>query len=385
MAGPYGKTLRALSRRRGAARLAWGVALVIGAAWAWWAVAGEVPLYETSTAARLESATPAFALEASRDGRVIRSTLELGRRVEAGEVLVVLDPAEVEVELAEVRAQLEGDRAAATKITGEIETLERAVGVLERRGSLAAREVAVRLRQAKKAQALAASESERTAQLEKQGAVSSSEADRARVEGEQRAEEVSGMRVRLDLAKTENELEATQLAVRIAGLQHELAKVETTMGTAEARAASLELEIEKRRVRAPVSGTVASVTDVRVGSVLRAGAPVGSIVPEGDLKLVAEFRPRALGRIEPGQSARVRVDSLPWVEHGVLASRVTRVAQELVDGKLRVELALERSRLGSVVLRHGMTAVVDVVVDRATPARLALRAIGGGADEALDP
>jgi len=373
---PFEKTRHALARRSPLALVAWLGAAVATGLWLAWALLANVPLYETSVAARLETRALAFALESEQAGRVVSSNLQLGRRVDKGELLLELDSATVELELAEVRAELAGYRKTDDAIRAEIATLEASIELLARQGSLEAQEIASRLRQATQARELALSQSERANQLEEKGALSKAEAEKARVEGATRSEEVSAVKARLSRTRAASELEANQLVVRIATLRRELATLTTSTNTAEARAAQLELELERRRIRAPTSGTVASVANIRVGSLLSAGESLGSIVPTGDLKLVAEFDAEALGRIEPEQVARVRFTSLPWVEHGTVTARVEHVAQELLNGRLRVELGLASTQLGAMELRHGMTASVDVTVGQASPMHLALRAIG---------
>jgi len=373
---PFEKTRHALARRSRLALVAWLAAAVAMGAWLAWALVTNVPLYETSVAARLETRELAYALESERAGRVVSSNLQLGRRVEQGELLLELDGAAVALELSEIQAELAGYRKTDEAMRAEISTLEASIDLLARQGSMEAQEIASRLRQATQARELALSQSQRASQLEEKGALSQAEAERARVEGATRSEEVSAVRARLNRTKAASELEANQLAVRIATLRRELAALATSTDTAQARAAQLELEIERRRIRAPTAGTVASVANIRVGSLLSAGESLGSIVPSGELKLVAEFDAEALGRIEPEQLARVRFTSLPWVEHGTVAARVEHVAQELLDGRLRVELGLDSTRLGNMQLRHGMTASVDVTVGEDSPMHLALRAIG---------
>jgi multidrug resistance efflux pump len=52
----------------------------------------------------------------------------------------------------------------------------------------------------------------------------------------------------------------------------------------EARVKLLEQEIALRQVRAPISGRIESVVDLRPGSVVEPGARLGTIVPSGTLR-----------------------------------------------------------------------------------------------------
>ena len=85
----FSKTLRALDRTRPIAALWWLLlALAVLGGLAYWAAFVPVTLYEISPDARLEINTAAALVQAPMTGAVVESNLALGRRVEAGDVLV---------------------------------------------------------------------------------------------------------------------------------------------------------------------------------------------------------------------------------------------------------------------------------------------------------
>src|SRR5262249_21350908 len=102
----------------------------------------------------------------------------------------------------------------------------------------------------------------------------------------------------------------------------------------------LEHEVELRVIRAPVSGRVGHVADLPAGSVVAAGQVFGAIVPPGEPRAVALFPAASLGRIRPGQPARLRLDGFPWTQYGTIPATVARVGGEPSGGRIRVELAL---------------------------------------------
>jgi len=55
---------------------------------------------------------------------------------------------------------------------------------------------------------------------------------------------------------------------------------------------------------------------------------------------------------------------------------VTRVAQEVRDGKVRVELALDAHSSFRGELEHGMPGTLEIVVERLSPLSLVLRTAG---------
>jgi membrane fusion protein (multidrug efflux system) len=111
--------------------------------------------------------------------------------------------------------------------------------------------------------------------------------------------------------------------------------------------------------------------------VVQEGEKLGAIVPLGRLRAVAQFPPSAaLGRIRLGQRARVRLDGFPWAQYGSIPATVSRVAGEVRDGQVRVELSIAPAAASRVPLQHGLPGSVEVEVERLTPAALVLRTAG---------
>ena len=78
----------------------------------------------------------------------------------------------------------------------------------------------------------------------------------------------------------------------------------------------------------------------------------------------------------------MRLEGFSWVEYGMVPVRVTAVASE-ADGEL-VRVELEVVREGSVELVHGMPATVEVEVERRSPVRMLMRALGAYTDRAVE-
>jgi membrane fusion protein (multidrug efflux system) len=149
------------------------------------------------------------------------------------------------------------------------------------------------------------------------------------------------------------------------------------MTTAAATVERLAHEIERRRIRAPMAGRLREIAELRIGSVVREGDRLAAVVPWGELQVVADFLPpSALGRIRVGQSARLRLEGFPWTQYGSLAATVRRVASEVRNGRVRVELSLDPDHASPIPLQHGLPGSVEVQVERLAPATLVLRAAG---------
>ena len=100
------------------------------------------------------------------------------------------------------------------------------------------------------------------------------------------------------------------------------------------------------------------------------------IIP-GMLKIMTDFLPpAALGRIQPGQPARLRLEGFPWTQYGAVAATVTSVASEVRNGWVRVERAVRSDAASPIPLQHGLPGAIEVEVDHVSPAALILRTAG---------
>jgi multidrug resistance efflux pump len=129
--------------------------------------------------------------------------------------------------------------------------------------------------------------------------------------------------------------------------------------------------------RAPVAGRLGEVATLQVGGMVHVGARLGAVVPPGALKIMTDFLPpAALGRIQPGQPARLRLEGFPWTQYGDVAATVASVASEVREGRVRVELAVRPEAAPLIPLQHGLPGTIEVEVDHVSPAQLVLRTAG---------
>jgi multidrug resistance efflux pump len=160
-------------------------------------------------------------------------------------------------------------------------------------------------------------------------------------------------------------------------INRDVAGLEGEMNTIRAGLERLKNEIDRRYIRASANGRLGEMAELRAGSVVRAGDRLGAIIPAGTLRIVAEFAPSsALGRVRFGQSARLRLAGFPWTEYGTLPAKVSSVASEPRDAKVRVELMVDQASSVMIPLQHGLPGSLEVEVDRISPAALVLRLVG---------
>lgn len=374
VAGSFLQTTRALRGDR--SRRGWlAVALTAASVLAWfaWMLLAEIPVYQTSTSARLEVLPSPSQIGSQVAGRVTRSTLQVGQRVAAGDVLVELDAETQRVELERARGQLAASTAALEAIDREIAAESDAMTSGDSAGRAAVREQLARQRVLDTEIAHAEAELAREIKLEASGAAPTIDVDNAKADLAQKIAARDALRHASEgVAAAERGRNADRQA-RSAELARQRASVVATRTTATAEIARLELEVERHLVRAPISGVLGSVTTLQPGAIVAPGTAIATVVPEGELQVVAAYAPAAIGRLAPGQEARLKLDGFPWTRWGTVSARVSRVANEVRDGHIRVELAIE-SRAG-IPLVHGMTGVVEVEVERVSPVALVLRSL----------
>lgn len=351
---------------------------VLLAAWGVWAVRARVTRYETSDVARVEAGRAAYILQASSAGRVVSSHLTLGRDVQAGEVLVELDANPEQLQIDEQQTRRVALEPQLRSLREEFAMAVRARAREQEAAAPALEEARSRIAEAEQPANFGASEANRVKELLNQGLTTEREFARAESEARRAKAAVESLRQVLLRLELEQRTRVTDRDAQINRLEAEIHRLEGDSSTAAAAITRLEYDAEARRIRAPISGRLGEVSTLRIGAVLREGEKIGSIVPPGLLRIVAEFPPAgALGRIRPGQSGRLRLKGFPWAQYGTIPALVAAVANEVRDGTVRVELDLAADVPPTIPLQHGLTGSIEIGVEEVSPLVLALRAAGG--------
>jgi membrane fusion protein (multidrug efflux system) len=200
---------------------------------------------------------------------------------------------------------------------------------------------------------------------------------RTRADAEQKRAVADTLRLAISRLESDQHTKDSDRTVRLAQLQREITQIDGDIRTAEATLERLTHAIEQARIRAPITGRLGEVADLQKGAVVRQGDTLGVVLPAGALRVVAQFLPAmALGRVQPGQPARLRLEGFPWAQYGSLAATVTSVANEARDGWIRVELGLASEAPSAIPLQHGLPGTVEIAVERVSPATLVLRGMG---------
>jgi multidrug resistance efflux pump len=360
-------------------RSTWGLLLVTAllGVWAAWFLLVEVTVYAVSQTARLEADRVAHPVEAPMAGQVMATHLIVGQEVQTGDVLIELDDEAQRLQLVEEATGLTALAAQLGALRREVMAEEAVWREARHASTLVLDEARARHREAEVGARSAEEEAELFARLQARNLSSPLDLLRTRAEGHKRRAAAETLRLAVSRQAGEQRTRESDRQALFERLNREATRLDGERATAVATIERLEHEIERRRIRAPMTGRLGEVANLRTGVIVRQGDTLGSVVPPGDLKIIADFLPpTALGRIQPGQRARLRLEGFPWTQYGSIAATVARVANEPRDARIRVELALTRDPRSPIPLQHGLPGTVAVEVERVVPATLVLRAAG---------
>jgi multidrug resistance efflux pump len=383
---PFERTLRSLQGDGYGSTLAWtALVLVLLAAWMSWLLFARVPVYVTSTEARLEVANDSVRVEAAVGGELQAVRIEVGDRVHKGEELFTIATLGERRLLTEERARQTGLREQLTAMRQQQESRQRELRRRRDADVAALEQAEAELQAALAASELAASEAARAERLAEDGLSTRSERERLGSLAEQRRHQVEAARRKVAQVRASSAAAEEVLQTGLAEVRQDVAALDAELAASAEVVARLAEEVARRSVRAPAAGVVAEIAARRVGAQVEVGQHLASLIPEAELGAVASFEPRdALGRIQPGQRGEVRLLGFSWTEFGSLEARIARVSAEPRDGRVRVELSLPPPRSSSLPMRHGLPATVLVRVDETSPLSLVLRSVGHRSARATD-
>ncbi len=378
MATAFSRTMRSLAADGAKHRLV-GVILatLLFGGWVAWGFLSQVTVYAVTQTARLEVDRVTYPVAAPLAGKIVATRLVVNQEVQAGDVLVELDAAAQRLQLEEARARLHVLAPQLDALRATITAEERALREARQAGRAGLDEASARHREAEVAARAADEEAELFNRLQARALPSQLDVMRAKAEAQRRQTAANTFRlavIRLDADQRTKESDRT---VRLEGLRRETTQITADMTTTTAAIERLEHEIDRRQIRAPAAGQLGEAAALQVGAIVREGDVLGVVLPAGALRVVGLFSPPvALGRLQPGQPAQLRLEGFPWTQYGIIAATVARVAHEVRDGQIRVEFKLAPDVAFPIPLQHGMPGTIEIEVERLAPAMLALRNIG---------
>ena len=336
------------------------------------------------------------AVAAKTSGRIREISVREGDRVEAGQVIAVLDDeqirareqqamaavrqAEARVRLAQhqiavLDEQLQQSRLGVGQARGDAEGR-----VNEAEGKLAAADA--QLAQAEAAYAQAKWDREAMTRLFQKELVAEQEAQRAQRNEEAQAAIVAAQRRQVEAARgalTAARANLVNPAIRssqVVAVQGQILQAQADIAAAQAEAERSRAQLDEARanradlrVIAPFNGTVATRT-AEPGEVVMAGTAIITLVNLAEVYLRAFVPEGQIGRVRVGQAARVYLDSAPAKPIDAYVLRVdpqasftpenTYFREDRVKQVVGVKLRL-KSAVGFA--KPGMPADGEILVD----------------------
>ena len=388
--------------------VAGAVALAGIAVWLW-LTAGRESTDDAQIDARVTQIAPRVG------GTIARVAVNDNQRVDAGAVLIELDPRDYQVAVDKAKAELADAEAnaLAARSSVPIAATTAASGVTTARGGIAQSQAGVaaaekeveaarsrvvtaqaRVREADTNAVKTARDVERfrgllakdeIAQQQFDSAVAAAESANAAADSarSQVVEAEAGIRVaesrliqaRAGEQQAHAELETAQTAPeQVTATKARASAAEARVQQARANVAQAELNLQYTVVKAPAAGVV-SKKGVNTGQVVQAGQPLLALVQIDDVWVTANFKETQLKNMRPGQRAKVDVDALGGREFngkvdsiaGATGARFSLLPPENATGnfvkvvqRVPVKIVLEGAQDPEHLLRPGMSVVPTV-------------------------
>jgi len=263
-------------------------------------------------------------------GRVAEIRVSEGDSVRAGEVLVVLEVAELEARVRQAAAAVDVAAAnlARTENGSRPEDIAEARAASDAEHGFRRAEVAeahAALQRARADLANAESSYRRAGELRETGAVSQQFLDDA--EARVKSSRAETIRAEHSVAAAEGRLQAASAATARAehgSRAEDIAAARAELKRAEAELAEAEARLAERTVRAPADATI-EVLDLRPGDLVAAGGTVARLLEAGQLYVMVYVPATQLNRVWLGQRAELRVDGFG---DAVFPARVAQIRQQ---------------------------------------------------------
>ena len=327
-------------------------------------------------------------------GRVLKVVAKRGQTVKAGEILVLLEPNEIDASLAEAQAGLRQAEAKYALLSAgfrkeEIEQAEAAVkqaqaeldqlvsGPRQQEIDQASAEWKAVKAQAENAQKFL----QRVEGLAKRELIARQEYDDALAKADEAEQKMAAARehYNLLLAGTRKEeverarqrlaeADAKRRQLRSGFRKEEIAQAKSEMEGARARVQVIQTQLEETVIKAPVDALIDTM-DLEPGDLVGAGKPVATLLRIGTLWVRAYLPEARLGFVQPGLPVKVRVDSFPGKDfrgtvrrifrQGEFTPRNVQTHEERVLQVFQTEVVIDDP---DNVLRPGMSA--DVTIEK---------------------
>lgn len=316
--------------------------LAAGGIW-WWIRAGKIVSTDDArvkgTIASISSKVP---------GRVETILVSEGDSVQAGQIIAKIESSELEVQVAQAKANLVAVEA---KLAG-IKAGSRPQQIAQAGASTSQAEANLKNSQ---------SNFERSDVLYEKGAISAQQRDAAQNALSVAQAQYNGAVQTYSLTAEGSRVEDVQAA-------------EAQVEQAAAALKNVQLQLDNTEIRASISGVIA-VKSVEVGEIVATGQSLFNITDLSDVWVAANIEETYIGKVQVGNSVDVKIDAYPGkkfkgqvIEVGsASASQFALLPTESTSGNFtkvtqRLPIKMKVLDAGENVLKPGMSADISISV-----------------------
>ncbi|MFZ5616511.1 MAG: HlyD family type I secretion periplasmic adaptor subunit [Pseudomonadota bacterium] len=215
------------------------------------------------------------------------------------------------------------------------------------------------------------------------------------IRARQRAAAAFGEKQRAEIAVKSAESETDRIkSTYFAAIADELAKAKAEMTGVSGELPALRDKVDRTEVRSPIDGVVHRVLVATIGGVVQPGQTIVEVVPAGDTPLVeAKIKPADIGFLRVGQDARIKVTAYDSSTYGSASGRIEAISPDAIEDEkdgarhFLITVRLDDSALetadGPLPLMPGMAAEVDVLNGKRTVLAYLLKPIAEVSNKAL--
>lgn len=196
------------------------------------------------------------------------------------------------------------------------------------------------------------------------------ERDVSRLRGERDQSSSQILRIQSAIVEATGKVQEVELNFRNQ-LRNELSETMNKLGSLSEGSRALQDRVKHAEIRSPVRGTVKRLLVSTIGGVVQPGKEVVEIVPLDDaLILEARITPKDIAFLRPGQDAVVKFTAYDFAIYGGLDAVVEHIsADSVTDDKGNafyvIRVRTRESRLGeNLPIIPGMVAEVDIITGK---------------------
>lgn len=195
------------------------------------------------------------------------------------------------------------------------------------------------------------------------------EQETIRVRGQLASAEATQRQAELAVVEAENALAEFE-TTRRREASRELSEVNAELAEVRGAAEGLEDRLRRLSITAPVRGVVSAFQVTTIGQVIEPGQSVLTLVPQDEAVIVeTRINPSDIGFVHPGQPAEITVDGFPANRYGQIDGQIERISATSFETEdatrfYTARIVLDRDFLefdgNRYSLQPGMTVTVSI-------------------------